>query len=376
MRLYILLVVGLGVFGAGVAKARADEIPENYKPAIKKGLAWLAKQQNADGSWPAQGTDNVAAFTGFAGLAMLMDGGSPSKGPYADNLKKAADWYFRNCQTGGDDGLLGPRPNGRTASGYMFGHGYGMLFLASVYASEDDRPGSKEFKDLLQRARRREYREVLKRAVQFTVKAQSSTGGWFYVSCADGQDADEPTATLCQIQALRAVQLAGIDVPKAALDKGDAYLAKITSKGGGVCYGSRSTSERPGLTVAAIACAFKPGDYGSELAKKWLKYAQFTAIGAPPLGGQPGYEAYNLLHTAQVMHGLGETGYNDLFGPGRGLKWSAYRKQRIDAVAGSQQADGSWSSRDLGPVFTTAVHLIVLQLDGEAVPIFSAKKSR
>ena len=43
------------------------------------------------------------------------------------------------------------------------------------------------------------------------------------------------------------------------------------------------------------------------------------------LGGQAGYQVYYLLHSAQVMHGLGETGYADLFGKGTNVKWSTYR---------------------------------------------------
>jgi hypothetical protein len=376
MRCYITLVAALGAFAVGIAAVRAGEVPEQYKPAIKKGLAWLVKQQKADGSWAAMGEDHVGAFTAFAGLALLMDGGSPSKGLYAENIRRAADWCVQNCQKGSHDGLLAGAAEGPT-KGYMFSHGYGMLFLASVYASEEDRTAAKGFKERLQRVRRKEYRETLQRAVEFAVKAQSSTGGWHYVASTEVNGADEPTATLCQIQGIRAVQLAGIDVPKATLDKARAYLAKITSQRGGLCYGSGSTSERPGLTAAALACALQPGDYGGDLGKKWLKYSEQTILGGGRLlGGQAGYQVYHLLHSAQVMHGLGETRYAELFGKGNEIKWSTYRKRCFGQLAGSQQADGSWSIAAFGPAFATAVHLIALQLDGDAVPVFSTKKRR
>jgi hypothetical protein len=376
MHLRVNTLLVFSVYIAGVFVAHAGEAPDKkHQAAITKGLAWLAKQQHADGGWGATASESVAAVTAFAGLALLSEGSTPSKGTYAENLKRAADWYVQNCQKGRDEGLLGTRET-RDPHGYMWGHGHGLLFLASVYAGEDDRPDGKELKDLLHRARRKEYREVLKRAVAFTVKAQGTKGGWYFISGADGDDSDDAESSLCQIQALRAAQLAGVDDPKTTIDKAMAYLEKYTSAGGGLYFSSRSTSERPALTVAALACALKPGDYRGDLAKKWLKFATDTGFVMRRIGGYNASDVYQQWHSAQVMHGLGENLYDELFGQKSQVKWSHYRKLCFAEILGMQKADGSWSiaTQGIGPEFPTAIHLMVLQLDKEAVPIFRTKK--
>src|SRR5260370_1255012 len=77
--------------------------------------------------------------------------------------------------------------------------------------------------------RRRKLEDVLTRAVDFCGKAQSSRGGWYYTSAADGHDADEGSVTVTQVQALRAAKNAGIVVPKSVIDKSLKYLENSTT---------------------------------------------------------------------------------------------------------------------------------------------------
>src|SRR5439155_13369425 len=137
-----------------------------------------------------------------------------------------------------------------------------------------------DFKARLARARQREMEEVLKRAVQFAARAQSSSGGWFFTSSKDGHDQDDASATAAQILSLRAAQEAGIELPKETLTKAFAYLEKITTPGGGIPLNSRSAgkagAERPGFTIAAFASTLGSDQVKPELAKKWLRYAQST----------------------------------------------------------------------------------------------------
>jgi hypothetical protein len=172
--------------------------------------------------------------------------------------------------------------------------------------------------------------------------------------------------------------LAGVDVPNETMQKAFAYLKKNTTANGGLSYTSRDAgrqgSERPALTVAAIACAHKPEEHNGDLAKKWLKFSL-------SIGMRPGaYETYTLFHTAQVRHGLGEDGWAKLYGQAeKGTRWTEYRKACFDDLLSSQKQDGSWDSpRGLesvvGPVFTSSARLVVLQLDNETVPIFSRSK--
>jgi hypothetical protein len=52
------------------------------------------------------------------------------------------------------------------------------------------------------------------------------------------------------------------------------------------------------------------------------------------------------------------------------LKWSRYREVVFDYLATKQSTDGSWNSGAVGPVYSTALHLIIMQLDKGHLPIY------
>jgi len=352
-------------------RAHSGEIAAKYKPAIQKGLDWLVKQQDKDGSWPARDKERDVSCTAIAGLALLMEGSTAVKGKYADNIKKAVDGIIRNCQTGADEGLIGRRDL-LDRSGYMIGQSHALLFLASAYAREE-KPNAKDFKGRLARARLNEMEDVLKRAVQFAANTQASTGGWCLLSAKESQDVDDAAATLAQIHALRAAEQAGIDLSKDALSKAFVYLEKMTTPQGGIPFNFRnagkSGSERPGLTIAAFASTFGSNQLKSELAKKWLRFAESTVTIQSDSNAR--------FHYAVAMHALGDEGYDKLFGKKNpAMLWSESRKVLFDQLLGSQSRDGNWQLHDWNPnpVFGTAISLIALQLDNEQVPIFQKIK--
>jgi hypothetical protein len=372
MRLIPILLATLGFLSVAHPPTHADEISAKYKPAIQEGLEWLVKLQNKDGSWPARDKESDVSCTALAGLALLMEGSTAANGMYAGNVNKAVDWIVRNCQAGADDGLIGTRDR-LDRTNYMFGQSYALLFLASAYAREE-KTDAKDLDARLTRVRQRRMEEVLKRVVQFSAKAQSSTGGWFFISCQDGHDEDDASATLAQMLALWAAQQADIKLPKETLTKAFAYLEKITTPGGGIPLSSRSAgkagTERPGLTIAAFASTLGSNQVNPVLAKKWFSYSQFTVT--------PRSEGYARFHLALAMHGLGEHGYAKLFeAKNPSMVWSKSRKVLFDELLGSQSRDGSWVLRDWNPnpAFGTAISLITLQLDNEHVPIFRAKRN-
>src|SRR3954447_18610535 len=199
----------LGILLGMQSAARADELPEKYKDVVKKGLDYLKKQQFKDGHWGANGDNYPVSMTGLAGLAMLAEGSNVREGQYSLEIRKAADWLMERSNRGQNrDGLIG-NPDHPTETGrYMYGHGFGLLFLACVYGDEEDRE------------RRERLKDILTRAVKYTANAQSTQGGWFYTSKVDGHDQDEGSVTITQMQALRACKNAGIPVPKAIVKKG------------------------------------------------------------------------------------------------------------------------------------------------------------
>jgi squalene cyclase len=357
--LFAAAVLGLAVLLPAAGRARAEELPKEYKEAVDKGLEWLAKNQYPDGHWDAAGGQYPLTMTALSGMAMLMEGSTIREGKYADRIRKAVDWIMARSMP---NGMLGNPNIPGEAGRYMYGHGFALLFLSSVYGEEEEGD------------RRRKLEDVLTRAVQFSGKAQTSRGGWGYISAADGSDFDEGSVTITQVQAVRAARNAGISVPKEIIDKAVKYL-KDSTRNGGVIYslaGGGGGSGRPALTAAAIACGFSAGEYNSPLVKEWFKFCQVhvpLSIG----GARFGHDEYTHYYYAQAMYALGETGYAKLFPTSKEadrMTWSKYRKAMFDNLVRSQGSDGSWSGGHVGPVFITAVHLAILQLDNAALPIY------
>jgi hypothetical protein len=74
------------------------------------------------------------------------------------------------------------------------------------------------------------------------------------------------------------------------------------------------------------------------------------------------------------LYTLGEDGHKKLRPDLRDdqlLKWSKYREIIFDYIASRQNQDGSWNQGYIGPVYTTSLHLLILQLDKGNLPILS-----
>lgn len=370
----VLGCIAIAGVWTGSPSARGDELPEKYKATVDKGLQYLVKQQFKDGHWGANGDQYPVSMTALAGVAMLCEGSTIKEGKYAKNIRRAADWLMERSMKGNQrDGLIG-NPDHPTETGrYMYGHGFGTMFLALVYGDEDDRE------------RREKLKDILTRAVKYIGAAQSTQGGWFYTSKVEGHDQDEGSVTVTQVQALRACRNAGIPVPKQFIEQGMKYLKNSTTARGGVVYslgrggaGAPVGGERPSLTAAAIACYFYAGDYKNDLVKKWFKYCQ-TAIPVNAVGGgiRLGHDEYTHFYYAQSVYVLGDDGWEKMFGPtpkDQRVTWSEYKKNMLEHLVKTQNSDGSWPSGggfSVGPVYSTAIYCIMLQLDRAAVPFFS-----
>ena len=237
-----------------------------------------------------------------------------------------------------------------------------MTFLACVYGEEDDTD------------KRKQLEKILVGAAKFSRDAQTNRGGWGYLSAKEGNNFDEGSVTITQMQGLRAVRNAGVAVPPEAIKDGLAYLKASTNGQGGVIYslaGGGGGDGRPALTAAAIACGFSGGDYNSPLVKQWFKFCK-TAV--PSLGGgRFGHDEYTHYYYAQALYILGDDGWGKLFPDSKAddrMTWSKYRKETFDYLKRTQGTDGSWTGGHVGPVFITAAHLTILQLDNAVVPLY------
>jgi hypothetical protein len=303
-------------------------------------------------------------MTGLAGMALLCEGSTANQGKYAKNIRKARDFLMTQAQA---SGLISNPAEMNSAARYMYGHGFALLFLSCVYGEEKDMD------------QRRKLEDILVRACKFTRDAQTSRGGWGYMTARDGRDFDEGSVTVTQLQALRAARNAGIKVPPEAITEAVKYLEKSTGSDGGVSYSLANGGGgggRPALTAAAICCGFSAGQYDSPLVKKWFGFCK-SRVPWLNSAGRMGHDEYTHYYYAQAIYALGDEGLTRLFPEDKGndrLSWKRYRQETFDSLVKSQSDDGSWSGHNwtaqFGKVYVTACYLTVLQLDNNALPIY------
>src|SRR5262249_16674025 len=145
---------------ASAADDTGKELNRRVAEAVERGLEYLKRTQAADGHWEAPGGNYPTSMTALAGMCFLMEGSSLREGKYSDQIEKAVRWFLTPGRQQAN-GLIGNSANQFESQRYMYGHGFGLLFLACVYGEEEDAE------------RRRQLESVLTRAVVFSAAAQT-----------------------------------------------------------------------------------------------------------------------------------------------------------------------------------------------------------
>ena len=324
------------------ALTRAEDLlPKHITPAtvstVKKGLDYLSKVQSSDGSWHglADGDTYPVAMAGLAGMAFLSNGSTSTRGAYADQVRRTTSFIVSRAQP---SGLIA---EGEEQGHPMYGHGFGMMFLASAYGMET-RPDV-----------RKKMETVIQKAIQLTASGQSNLGGWTYYP----GGGDEGSVTVTQMQGLRAAHNAGFTVPKGTIENAIRYLELCKTPDGGICYsyGSGSDTRLP-ITAAAICCLYSAGEYESPLADSCMKYVmqQFKSSSNE---FQSGHYFYLHLYASLAFYQAGDE------------YWDAYFPKARDNLLKQQQPDGSWPA-EVGHVFSTSLACILLQIPYKYLPIY------
>ena len=276
-------IAGLGAVGGASQWGMAAERNSNWEAATRKALDWLRKTQSSRGHWNTQ--VYPTALAALAGTAMIGSGSTTTQGPFATEIARTADFLISKSR---ENGLIG---DPQTDQRYTYGHGFAMLFLSQVLGEEG----------LLDR--RREIVEVLTRAVKFSGYAQTAAGGWGYVSAAEGNDFDEGSTTITQVQGLRGCRNAGIPVSGEVIERAKQYIYGCKNKDGGISYSSRQRgNSRPAITAAALAALYNAGDYDSEHVPEMWDYTKKELHGINDGARAFGHWHYTYLYYSQVVY--------------------------------------------------------------------------
>jgi hypothetical protein len=339
MRGITILALGVLTWMMPAALEASAQPSAEVEQTVRKSLDYLAGLQKRQGYWEANQGQYRVAMTALAGTAMLAEGSTTTTGRYARNIRLAVDYLLSMSRP---NGLIGYREDYH----YTYGHGFSMVFLSQVFGEEEDAQ------------RREEIRDVLTRAVQFCADAQTSRGGWGYVSAKEGSDFDEGSTCITQVQGLRACRNAGIPVSREIIDRAKKYIADCTTAQGGVQYSIRGGGPRAPITAAALAALFNAGEYDTDLTKRMRDYCRRTVWPDKSVTSNNGHWHYMHFYYAQVLYRQG------------GEDWLKYRDELSAKLLGETQPSGGWPDQQTGTVYTTSLNCIMLQLDKGFLPIY------
>lgn len=308
--------------------------------ATARGLEWLAKRQNNDGSYGLGAAQGNVAICGLAGMAFLSAGSTPGRDVYGESINRSIDYILAQARPSGlingpDTAMRGP----------MFKHGFATTFLAECHGM----------------TRRPDLAEKIAGAVALIAGTQNEEGGWRYQPRPD--DGADITVTACVMMALRAARNAGIHVPRETIDRATAYIRRAQNPDGGFMYmvGGGDIAEDPRVSAfprsaAALTVLYALGQHDTPEIQRGLQYL----MGFVPPEGNRRYSAYYYYghyYAAQAMWQAG------------GAWWDRWFPAVRDDLVARQSADGSWPSANESDECATAMACITLQTPNDCLPL-------
>ncbi|HET6201790.1 MAG TPA: prenyltransferase/squalene oxidase repeat-containing protein [Planctomycetota bacterium] len=362
----LLLAPGLPVGEAQERPSQEREEPWEITPdlvrAVDRGLEFLARSQESDGSWlgdvgyKLNTSYNVVlenrphlGVTALAGMAFMAGGNVPGRGPYGDAIAKGLDWVLSSVT---ESGYI------RSNESRMYDHAFATLLLAEIYGM----------------THRDDVGEKLQRAVDLTIKSQNVEGGWRYEPFAPDSDM---SITVCQVVALRSARNIGIRVPKSTIDKAVDYVRSSAVRDGHAGFPPFESDERGSfryqrvgqsrsswpLTAAGLVTLHGAGVYSGPDVEAGLDYLAREMDRFSMTWGPKGHYFfwYGHYYAVQAMYIAG------------GERWRRYFERTRDRLLQMQRPDGSWQNQageGPGTNFATAVATLVLEIPYRFLPIF------
>ncbi len=311
----------------------APELTEAADKAIERGLQYLLKTQNKDGSWTSDtGTIDIGG-TSLGLMAFMVKGHFPGFGRYGDALDRAKNYLLKRAEES---------PGG--AMGSMYEHGLFTLAMSELWGMTKDKEDNKKIQT------------ALERSVQIILRAQSPLGGWRYHARPDcGQDTSVSAMVFVSLASARQ---AGVLVPTETIERVVGYLRDQVWNEASGGFGYQGSN---GTTVACTA----GGAYAAQLCGKrdteWVAAAIRYLENSPKVFNRKelGHFYYGHYYAIQAMVQAGGDHYKN---------W--YPKIR-DVLVGLQQPDGSWNdSEDHKYPHKTPMAIIILGTPHRYIPVY------
>ncbi len=324
----------------GFAETRTGDVPagaaELVTPeaerAIERALAWLAKQQNSNGSFGSGIYKGNIAVTSLAALAFMANGSSPGRGPYGSAIDRALLYVAEKAEPSGFLAVAST-----SSHGPMYSHGFGTLFLAEAYGM----------------THRADLRDKLQRAVRLIVTSQNPEGGWRYQPVPVEADL---SVTICQINALRAARNAGVFVPKETVERCIKYVKQSQNPDGGFKYMLQGGPSEFPRSAAGVVALYSASVYDAKEVDRGIAYLH-RSLPRMRVNQRNRHYFYGHYYAAQAMWIRG------------GEDWNKWYPLVQSELVDRQSSTGSWTD-DVCSEYATAMALIVLQIPNNCLPIF------
>jgi hypothetical protein len=341
------MACALSLLVLGVA-ARADTAGQEdlkYQKAIDaatdKGLSYLAKQQQPDGSFPT-GIGRNTAVSSLAVMAFLARGYSPGLAPYGDVMNRGVDYVISLQRP--DGVLIGD-------AGQMYSHNIATLMLSEVSGMVDP-----ERQKRVDAALAKALKVIL--AAQDVSKDGNNAGGWRYEPNSRDSDLSHSGWAL---MALRSARNNGAAVPKDAIDRAVAYLLKCRNQDGSFNYQPSGGGGGQGLARAGagLLCLELTGRHRDEVN---MSAGQFIVREFNNRLRAEFAIFYAIYYAAQGMFQLG------------GEEWEKFAPVVYDTVLGMQTGEGYWEGREqegqAGRCYSTSMAILALSVNYRQLPIY------
>ncbi|MCJ8331906.1 MAG: terpene cyclase/mutase family protein [Lentisphaeria bacterium] len=327
---YLLLVsmlISSSLSFAGKAPSERIHITKLSKEAengITKGISWLKRNQNEDGSY---GQKYKITYTSLALMAYMVQGHIPDEGIYGKNMNRCISYLLSRAR----------KHNGYFAdetSNVLYQHSYATLALAEVWGH----------------SKRSDIGPALKRAVNILFRSQSRDGGWRYQP--NSSAGSDISCTIAAVQALASAGEAGIRIPESVTNRAKRCVRRYqnprTGKFGYTAGGSgNGTMYQAGAGPLSL---FMLGDRSSVQLKRGIasmfKYSQASITSENDLLAH--------YYCMQASYQKGPKLYKHWY--------DAISKKLIS----QQSPGGGWS----GGVYHTSLAILILAVPYRYLPIY------
>jgi len=339
--------------------------PETEK-AVRQALIWFARHQSDDGRWDLDGfmknydvkgrradgrgnrPNQDVGVTALAGLAFVGAGhthvaarGAKRPSEYARNVQNAIDWLIAGQK---EDGDLRRR-------GQMYDHCLATMLLAESFSMTGDE----------------RLVEPVKRAVDFTLKAQNPNRGWRYEPRSD----NDTSVIGWALMALKSAEIAGFQVPRKSYRWAANWLDQVRKgKHKGLYEYQPGRNPSPAMTAEGLFSEMLI-DYQPD-SPRTAESVDYILKYRPRWRPQNREDTnfYYWYYATLALHQLG------------GAKWDEWNRDIRETLVKAQRQDGpfagSWDPRSRwgqfgGRVYSTAVAALTLEVYYRYLPFYDLR---